>query len=745
VRETVPEPLALSISAAAALTAAILAASVCAAAPAIAHPAPAVAPTVASTALTQSQQRQQIATLFNTINAIRTENGFKPLKFGVAATAVLQDFVAHPGQDPSGPDSLEFSKRIRGHNGYEHYEAAPTTWWWEFNAFTIQSGMSVIGMVPGTNSMHAVGYKYTTPPAETFDTAEEYFAYLDRTQVTGSTPKVSGDGVWGGTLTVDPGAWPAGTTFAYQWFYTNEYGYSWPVNNEDHPPLNTVFISDVDMRRKLSVRVTAMLVGHRDNVIFVDASGFIAVPGYVQGPAAVSTTGVAEPGGTLTANPGVWEAGTALTYQWLNGSGYPLGGETGPIFTFPLDSGAATNTVSVRVTGSKVGKRDTSVTSPQTTVVDLNTARPFILVGNPFMDLRGGDAEVGEILTGYEMNWLAGTTLTRQWKRDDVAVPLATTNKYTLTTADIGHTITFAVTGTRPGFTPRTVSSEPTTTIVAHRPQVQNPVAPRLLGTGLLGTTFTSSPGTWTTGTKLSYQWFWMNGVTTGPIAGATGASYTPPAAFNGLNVYLQVTGTLAGYDPKQVRTAMSPTLSKSLVRAPSIVAKSWYAGDLITATAWNSGARLTYQWKRNGVAIPGATAASYRLGLGDIGKTITLTVTGSLAGYPTATATSTPTSKVGQKSVIMTALPTTSWGTARTYPKAGQTVRIVSAGRWSAGAKTYYQWKLNGVPVKGATGTSYLVPSTAAGKLLTVTVTARIPYWRDASSTTAAAPVLRR
>ena len=91
-----PEPLALSISAAAALTAAILAASVCAAAPAIAHPAPAVAPTVASTALTQSQQRQQIATLFNTINATRTENGFKALKFGVAATARAAGFCGPP-------------------------------------------------------------------------------------------------------------------------------------------------------------------------------------------------------------------------------------------------------------------------------------------------------------------------------------------------------------------------------------------------------------------------------------------------------------------------------------------------------------------------------------------------------------------------------------------------------------------------------------------------------------------------
>ncbi|WP_353713471.1 hypothetical protein [Arthrobacter sp. K5] len=740
-----PKPPARTMRTASAITAAVLAASLNTATPALAQPTPTRTPTAVTAALTQTQQRQQIATLFNTVNATRAQNGFKPLKFGAAATAVLQDFVDHPGQDPAGPDSLEFSKRIRGHSGYEHYEAAPTTWWWEWNAFTIQSGMSVIGMVSGTDSMHAVGYKYVTPPAETFDTADEYFAYMDRTQVSGPAPTVSGDPVWGGTLNVAPGTWPEGTGFAYQWFYTNEYGYSWQVNNEDHAPANSIFISDVDMRRKLSVRVAATLPGYRDNVMFVDASDFIAVPGYVQGPATVATTGFAEPGGTLIANPGIWEAGTTLMYQWLNGSGYPLDGETGKTFTFPVDGGPATSTVSVRVTGSKVGKRDTSVTSPQTAVTDLNTTRPFVLVGNPFVDLRGGDAEVGEILNGYDNAWLTGTVLTRQWKRDGVAVAGATTDKYTLTAADIGHTITFVVTGSRPGYTARTVSSEPTTIIVARRPQVQNTAAPRLTGTGLAGKAISASSGTWTPGTKLAYQWFSVDGVTTAPITGATGTSYTPPAASHGRYVYLQITGTLGGYDPKQVRTANSPKISKNVVIAPYIVNKTWYAGDLITAGVWNSGARLTYQWKRNGVAIPGATAASYRLGLADLGKIITLTVAGSLAGYPTATASSTPTTRIAQRSIIMSARPTTSWGIGRTYPKVGQTVRIVSAGRWSTGAKSYYQWKLNGVPIKGATGTSYFVPSAAAGKFLTVTVTAKIPYWRDASTTTAPAPVLWR
>lgn len=47
------------------------------------------------------------------------------------------------------------------------------------------------------------------------------------------------------------------------------------------------------------------------------------------------------------------------------------------------------------------------------------------------------------------------------------------------------------------------------------------------------------------------------------------------------------------------------------------------------------------YQWYRSGVAVIGATSANYRLTAADAGKTLTVKVTGSKAGYTTVSRTS--------------------------------------------------------------------------------------------------------
>lgn len=50
-----------------------------------------------------------------------------------------------------------------------------------------------------------------------------------------------------------------------------------------------------------------------------------------------------------------------------------------------------------------------------------------------------------------------------------------------------------------------------------------------------------------------------------------------------------------------------------------------------------NSPTSFTYQWKRNGAAIPGATAQTYLLVAADVGTIITVTVTASNAGGATS------------------------------------------------------------------------------------------------------------
>ncbi|MFT3944992.1 MAG: hypothetical protein QM705_14370 [Ancrocorticia sp.] len=66
----------------------------------------------------------------------------------------------------------------------------------------------------------------------------------------------------------------------------------------------------------------------------------------------------------------------------------------------------------------------------------------------------------------------------------------------------------------------------------------------------------------------------------------------------------------------------------------------------------WINGTSLTYQWLRDGSVISGATKTSYTLTNADVGKRISVTVTGSKAGYTTTSKTSAPTAKVQAKAI---------------------------------------------------------------------------------------------
>ena len=68
-----------------------------------------------------------------------------------------------------------------------------------------------------------------------------------------------------------------------------------------------------------------------------------------------------------------------------------------------------------------------------------------------------------------------------------------------------------------------------------------------------------------------------------------------------------------------------------------------------------------------------------------------------------------------------------------------------VDAGSWSADAPSFaYQWFSNGKPLKKATGSSYTVAKTDAGKKLTVAVTATADGYTSATATTAPVTVAK-
>lgn len=334
-------------------------------------------------------------------------------------------------------------------------------------------------------------------------------------------------------------------------------------------------------------------------------------------------TGSGAVGSTLTAVPGAWSPRpVTLGYQWLRG-GYPLPDATGPQYVVrPSDLG--TGDISVRVTGTRPGYAKAVRTSAAIAVTPgtLTSAVPTIT----------GSAVVGSTLTANPGTWNPpGIDLTYQWKRDGAAVPGATAATYLLRSADLGRSVTVSVTGEKNGYTTATRTSSPVRVGLAAL--TLTPV-PTISGSTTVGSTLTATPGTWDSGVTLRYQWARSGTV----IPGATSRTYVLTPSDVGARLTVSVAGLKPGFLPAVRTSAATATVAKgTLTGTVPTVSGTAKVGATLTATAGSWGpspVTLRYQWKRAGTPITGATAATYKPVAADVGKTVTVTVTGSKPGY---------------------------------------------------------------------------------------------------------------
>jgi hypothetical protein len=226
----------------------------------------------------------------------------------------------------------------------------------------------------------------------------------------------------------------------------------------------------------------------------------------------------------------------------------------------------------------------------------------------------------------------------------------------------------------------------------------------------------------------LAYQWY-RNSVA---VSGATATTYTLVAADDLTQITVKVTGSKSGYGD-EITTSAGFQVGLQFVNhnAPTIKGNNW-VGQTLTATIglWDSGATLTHQWYRNGVAISGATAHTYKLVTADVGKKISISTSGTKTGYVAKTSTSAETATIlTGKPFAKTPTPTIS-GNARV----GATL-TAKAGSWSpVPTKYYYQWLRAGVAIAGATKSTYKL--TAADKGFNISVSVKVA--RSGYATTA-------
>lgn len=535
------------------------------------------------------------------------------------------------------------------------------------------------------------------------------FAEKGTARITG-TPKVWAD------LTVDTGTWsPTPTSFTYEWrvdgvasFFGTEETYAvWPD----------------DAGREVSVKVTA----HRDG--YADAS-------VVSDPVTIplqefhlftrpEITGTPSVGSTLTATGGTWSPSpSSTTYQWKR-DGQDIVGATTKTYVPTTDDAGTALTVSVTVT--RDGYADRSSTSAAANI-PLGTftpgARPSI----------SGTPRVASELTATAGEWTpAPTGTTYQWRRDGQSIAGATSRSYTPTEADAGRDLTVTVTATSEGY-----ASASSTSAAVTVPELTFTMLtrPSLAGTPRVGTQMTADSGSWSpTPTAFTYQWL-RNGAA---ISGATGRTYTPTATDAGRDLGVRVTVTRAGHTSQTVTSdaLRVPTVNFSASPTPKITGTKG-VGKTLTASAgtWSpTPSTLSYQWKRNGKTISGATSRTYVPTTADAGRYLTVTVTARRTGYTTKSTTS---AKAGIP--IHAKVRPSITGTAA----AGKRLTI-SVGTWTPTPTSYsYRWYRNGVAISGATAKTYTVRSIDKGKKLHATVTVRRKGYVTGSQNTASRSVAR-
>lgn len=258
------------------------------------------------------------------------------------------------------------------------------------------------------------------------------------------TPTITGTPVVGDALTAVPGAWPAGTTLAYQWI----------VGGADVAGETAASFTPhaADVGQPVTVRVTGSKTHYTSVSKTSGPTANVAVGSLTNTPVPI-LSGSPVYGETLSAAPGAWDAGTTLSYQWLSG-GTPVPGATGATYDVQVDD--VGRHVAVAVTGAKPGYASVTRTSAATDVVALQT------FGSTAVVILEGQAKVGKKLTALVGAFSPDATITYQWFAGAQVVKSGPGDTLKLKRGLKGKRIKVVVNVSQPGYVMLTMESKPT-------------------------------------------------------------------------------------------------------------------------------------------------------------------------------------------------------------------------------------------------------------------------------------------
>ena len=376
-----------------------------------------------------------------------------------------------------------------------------------------------------------------------------------------------------------------------------------------------------------------------------------------------------------------------FTYQWRK-DGIDIPRATFPNFRFSVGSVADAGLYSVVVTnsaGSDTSRNATLTVTPA--VAPAITTQPT----NRSVTV-GDDATFTVVATGTPLNY--------QWRKNGRNISGAHSATYTISSATEADAGSYTVVVTNVAGREVSTAATLTVTPAAVAPQITTQPTDQSVTVGGSATFTVTATGAPTP----TYQWR-KNGRN---ISGAHSATYTISSATEAdAGSYTVVVTNVAG---REVSTAATLTVTPAAV-APQITTQptdqSVTVGGSATFTVTATGAPTpTYQWRKDGTAIAGATSSSYTVSsaaLTNAGDyTVVVTNTAGAVTSTAATLTVTPAAVAPQ----ITTQPTD-----QSVTVGGSATFTVTA----TGAPTpTYQWRFDGSEISGATSSSYTVSSAA-------------------------------
>lgn len=271
-------------------------------------------------------------------------------------------------------------------------------------------------------------------------------------------------------------------------------------------------------------------------------------PGLFTKVAPPTVTGMAKVGATLTAARGTWDPEpTGVQYSW-KADGTPIEGATSSVLKVPAS--AAGKEITVTLTGERRYYSTGSATSAPTA-----TVAPTTFTAAPKPAIKG-TAQVGRTLTVTRGTWSPSPSSVKYvWKANGTTISTQTSSSFVVPASAKGKRLTVTVTGSRTGYTTRSVTSSATRTVAAGTFSARRPA---IKGTTRVGSTLTVVRGTWTPSpSALKYVWK-ANGVT---ISTRTSSTFVVPARARGKQLTVTVTGAKAGYTSKSVASYRTATI----------------------------------------------------------------------------------------------------------------------------------------------------------------------------------------